>query len=436
MSLPQHFFGLITLALLLSSVACQHKQTNDEKPSNGAFAKPATSGEGPEMGRIHESGELIIATISGPDTYFDYQGKGMGLQYALAEDFAAAEGVAVRVELANDTLQLAKMLKDGQADLVAYPLSEAFCKEQGIRPAGVRHAQKHTSWAVEKEAENLAEALDEWYGEGVELKAQKAEKNRMQQRTVVHRKVRAPFISREKGIISTYDGLFKQAAHNTGWDWRLIAAQCYQESGFDPNAVSWAGAKGLMQIMPSTGAQFGLTNERIFSPKDNVSTAANIIRHLQSKFNYIPDAEERVKFVLAAYNGGLGHINDAQALARKYGGNPHHWADVSHYVRLLSTPRYYRDPVVKHGYMIGNETAGYVESIMNRWRQYGGTVRNLHPSPSRFSSAGNPGLSSSNQGAASSEPGSSSSETARPTPHKRNRFSKQQKILTPEELGR
>ena len=76
--------------------------------------------------------------------------------------------------------------------------------------------------------------------------------------TMVKRHVRAPYISRSKGIISQYDAEFMKGSRHIGWDWRLIAAQCYQESGFDPNAVSWAGAKGLMQIIPSTAASLGI----------------------------------------------------------------------------------------------------------------------------------------------------------------------------------
>lgn len=105
------------------------KKTSDNQVVNGAFAKAKNQGNGPMVDRIMQSGELIIGTISGPDTYFDYQGRGMGLQYALAEDFANTLGVGVRVELAKDSLQLVKLLKSGEIDVIAYPLSTAFCKK-------------------------------------------------------------------------------------------------------------------------------------------------------------------------------------------------------------------------------------------------------------------------------------------------------------------
>ncbi len=406
------------LALCLPLASCRNKAMKGRTEDNGAFAKAKANPNEPNVSKIASSGELIIATISSPDTYFDYQGRGMGLQYALAEDFANTLGVSVRVELAADSAELVKKLKSGEVDLIAYRLPKAYVKREGLTAAGAHDKDNQLSWAVTTQAADLAEALDEWFGEGVELKAQRTEKDWLTHRTVVRRKVRSPFISREKGIISTYDNLFREAAQSTGWDWRLIAAQCYQESGFDPNAVSWAGACGLMQIMPATGVQFNLRKERAFIPTDNVQAAARIIRYLQQQFSGIANAEERVKFVLAAYNGGLGHVRDAQALARKNGQSDQQWANVGYYVRNLSNARYYRDPVVRHGYMIGSETFNYVESIMQRWRQYGGN-------PAQLRLGGNV---SATAAAVRADNG------AQTVPHHRNRYSKEHKIFTPEEL--
>lgn len=406
------YLSLLGMALLFPSC---HKKKIEGSGENGAFIKQSKPNTDNDLAKISESGELIIGTISGPETYFDYQGRGMGLQYALAENFAQSLGVGVRVELANDSTELVKKLKAGEIDIIAYPLSQQFCTREGIAVAGAVNKKKSTSWAVLSKNEGLIQSLNDWYGEGVEIKAQKLEANWLKNRTVVHRKVHAPFISREKGIISTYDNFFKEAAARTGWDWRLLAAQCYQESGFDPNATSWAGACGLMQIMPNTAIQFGLSQDRIFMPAENIATAAKVIAYLQKQFSNIGNTEERIKFVLASYNGGIGHIRDAQALARKHGGNPQSWNDVSYYVLGLSQAQYYRDAVVKHGYMIGRETANYVTSIFDRWRQYGGT-------PSQIGSGITPSESAS------------SVEGRRDNPHKRNRFSKEHKILSPEEL--
>lgn len=406
---------LLFLSLLIV-VSCH----NQKAPAgeNGAFKKEKQV-EGDNVNRIVDSGELIVATLSGPDTYFEYQDKGFGLQYALASNFAETLGVALRVEVCTDTLQLFSKLERGDVDIVALQIPENAVKTDSLTFAGAYTTDKNgrkSSWVVKKDMSDLAESLDDWFGDGVEVEVEKAENQRLKQRLQVRRHVHAPFISKEKGVISTYDAYFKEAAHAVGWDWRLVAAQCYQESGFDPNAVSWAGASGLMQLMPSTAAQMGLKKELIFKPAENIAAATRYISHLQNVFKSVPDPMERIMFVLGAYNAGPGHIQDAQALARKYGRNANSWSDVSEYVRGLSQARYYRDPVVRHGYMIGSETYGYVQSIVERWQAYGGgTYVGRAGAPMR------------------SESSSSAGEDAARV-HKRNRFSREHKLLTPEEL--
>ena len=151
-----------------------------------------------------------------------------------------------------------------------------------------------------------------------------------------------------------------------------MAAQCYQESCFDPNARSWAGAGGLMQIMPATADHLGLSPSEIYHPEKNIAAAAAYIRELSGHFTDVPSTVERQYFVLASYNGGYNHIRDAMALARKHGREPYSWAVVREYVLMLQRPEGYRDPVVKYGYMRGSETADYVDRIRLRYAQYRG----------------------------------------------------------------
>ena len=191
------------------------------------------------------------------------------------------------------------------------------------------------------------------------------------------------------GIISAYDDLFRRYSSAAGWDWRLLAAQCYQESGFDPQAVSSMGAMGLMQLMPATADALGVPEDKRFDPEHNISAAARYIRKVSQSFADIQDGEERIRFTLAAYNGGAGHVQDAQLLARKAGKNPHLWQDVAPFILLLSEPRYYRDPDVLYGYMRGSETEAYVRLVMERWSQYRGSARSFShgstPAPAKRS---------------------------------------------------
>jgi membrane-bound lytic murein transglycosylase F len=133
-----------------------------------------------------------------------------------------------------------------------------------------------------------------------------------------------------------------------------------------------------MQIMPSTAAELGLSMDQIHHPEQNIAAATRYIRQLTSHFQDV-DGAERVKYVLASYNGGFFHIRDAMALARKHGRNPRRWDEVAPFVLKLSDAAYYRDPVVKNGYMRGSETVDYVERIMARWAQYRGVAKGSSP---------------------------------------------------------
>ncbi|WKV13679.1 transglycosylase SLT domain-containing protein [Marivirga harenae] len=170
--------------------------------------------------------------------------------------------------------------------------------------------------------------------------------------------------------LSPFDEEIKETAENIGWDWKLLAALIYQESKFDPNVESWAGAKGLMQMMVPTAREFGATN--LFDPRESLSAGGNYINWLQRNFKkHVKDSVERQKFVIAAYNVGIGHMQDAIRLTKKYEGDPTKWEDnVEKYLLLKSQKKYYTDPVVKYGYCRGEEPVNYVREILERYQQY------------------------------------------------------------------
>jgi membrane-bound lytic murein transglycosylase F len=172
------------------------------------------------------------------------------------------------------------------------------------------------------------------------------------------------------GKISSFDYLFKQEAEKIGWDWRLLAAVAYKESKFNPEAVSWAGACGLMQLMPNTAASLNLSSEEIFLPQRNVAVAVDYLKSLEKLFPGIEDREERIKFVLASYNAGPGHIFDARALAVKYQKDMNVWDDVKEFLLKKSEPAFYSDSVCKYGYCRGKEPVTYVDIIMDKYADY------------------------------------------------------------------
>jgi membrane-bound lytic murein transglycosylase F len=171
--------------------------------------------------------------------------------------------------------------------------------------------------------------------------------------------------------ISHFDNYFKQYALQIGWDWRLLASIAYQESKFHTDKISVSGATGLMGLMPRTAAAFGLKPEEMTNPEASIRAATLFIKRLNRSFSDIEDKSERIKFILAAYNAGSGHIYDAQALTEKYEKDPLIWENnVEEYLKLKHLPEFYNDPLCEQGYFSGKETAYYVQSIMERWQYY------------------------------------------------------------------
>jgi len=342
------------LGLFLVVTACTQKQPEPMTPWGGEEAESSSSTF--DLEQIVSNGELIALALSGPETFYDYRGKHLGTEYMLCQRFTNKIGVSLRIELCRDSAEMERRLKDGEADLILF-------RNDG--------KSKQLAWHIGKDKPELTKALKEWYRPQLIDEVRKEEDYLLSSRSI-KRRVFAPMLNAKGGVISHYDGYFQQYCRSIRWDWRLMAAQCYQESTFDPQARSWAGACGLMQIMPSTADHLGLACDDMFNPEKSIAAAAKLIGELDRSFSDIRNHQERIKFILAAYNGGANHVRDAMALARKNGRDPQRWADVSPYILLLAQPEYYNDPVVKYGYMRGSETAGYVDKIMQRWNGYRG----------------------------------------------------------------
>lgn len=233
---------------------------------------------------------------------------------------------------------------------------------------------QRSSWAVRKSSPLLAEAVGKWNREHMNSPEFKASARRYFElnKRISH----GAILSVKEGKISYYDDLFKKYAATIGWDWRLLAALAYTESNFNPNTVSWAGACGLMQLMPKTARAMGVPVGKEQDPEESVKAAVKYIQKLQTMFAQIPDEEERTKFVLAAYNAGSGHVTDAMALAKKFGRNHCMWEhNVAHYILLKSHEEYYQDPVCKNGYFRGTETYNFVREVTERAARYKKKIR-------------------------------------------------------------
>lgn len=178
----------------------------------------------------------------------------------------------------------------------------------------------------------------------------------------VHRHATDPFRLSRTGRVSPYDDLFRDAADSLGMDWRLLASMAFQESRFDPEAVSWAGAVGVMQIKPTTAR---LPEMALYDAPTNIAAGARHLRWLLDRYDYVPPSE-RLAFALAAYNCGHGHLDDARMLSVRRGRDPNAWQDsVRESLLLLRRPRFHRE--ARYGYVRGHETVGYVQDVLNRY---------------------------------------------------------------------
>lgn len=228
-------------------------------------------------------------------------------------------------------------------------------------------------WAVRPNGPRLLEALNRWIAANEELRAQLYKKY-FEDRRGFEERLESEYLTSETGTLSEYDALFREHAQRLGWDWRLLASQAYQESKFKPSARSWAGAVGLLQLMPRTAAEVDVKNS--LDPEQNVAGAVRYLEKLTQKWAPITDPDLRLRLILASYNAGAGHVDDARRLAQKHGGDPHKWDDIAFWMIQKSKRQYYNDPVVKHGFVRGLEPVTYVSIILERFEHYKQFVAN------------------------------------------------------------
>lgn len=227
------------------------------------------------------------------------------------------------------------------------------------------------AWACRKDSPLLLRTLNNWLNQAQKRafvavlynKYFNSSKDQLERKN-------SEFSSLAGGKISQYDDLIKKYSVLLGWDWRLIAAQMAQESRFNINARSWAGAFGLMQLMPQTAKQFGV--DTTSGAEEQIKAGIHYMMWLNTYWeNVIHDDDERIKFVLASYNVGLGHVIDARNLTEFHGGDSTVWEDhVNYYLRNKSRSEFQDSEWVKYGYCRCEEPVDYVDKILARYAHY------------------------------------------------------------------
>ena len=384
--------------ILLSVMACDSKKSQGEA-ERSPFTAHATNGVSHlDLPEIQQNGEIIVLTLYGPESYFDFRGEDFGVQFMIARQYAKSIGVSIRVDVSRNQQELIHKLQQGEGDFVAYQVEKSDSlsalldyvgeAEMSVFLDSLAQVRKDTSlksrqggaWAVRKDSPLLSASIGQWmtahqkdFFDYTTIRIKSSNGRTYTPR----RKVASPMLNASRGQISLYDDLFKKYALSCGWDWRLLAAQAYQESAFDPQAVSHMGAMGLMQLMPGTAREVGVAQSDVFDPQSNLAGGVRYIHRLNTHYAFITNTDERINFILAAYNAGAGHVDDARALAKKYGKNANVWlGNVDTFVLKMSDSQYYNQPEVKYSYFRGSETYDYVNSIRARWSEYKQKIRN------------------------------------------------------------
>ncbi len=280
------------------------------------------------------------------------------------------------IHIVQDTLSSETLIQEVARHKIDYTVADEIVARNSAKiypnidvKTPVSFEQK-IAWAVRKDQRHLVDTLDAWLRQFNKTLQSRLLYNKYFKNMRVKRLVKSAYYSYTGGKLSPYDSLIKKAAKRLKWDWRLLASMIYQESEFKPHVTSWVGAYGLMQLMPETMKAYGITEDS--SEKSQINAGVRLLKSFESQLPpTITDSVERIKFVLASYNGGLAHVLDARRLAKKFGKNPNVWTDnVDYFVLHLSEKKYYHDPVVRNGYMRGWETYNFVKEIFGRYNGY------------------------------------------------------------------
>jgi membrane-bound lytic murein transglycosylase F len=171
------------------------------------------------------------------------------------------------------------------------------------------------------------------------------------------------------GVVSPYDSLIKHYANQYAYDWTLIAAQMFEESRFNPRAESFAGALGLMQVLPGTAKGFGVSASGLMIPDSGTYMGVRYLHHVREYVKGAATADDHLWFSLAAYNAGYGHLQDARRLTEELGKDPNIWfGEVEEVMPLLARRKYHRQTT--YGYCRCTEPVRYVRRIRERQRAY------------------------------------------------------------------
>ncbi len=270
-----------------------------------------------------------------------------------------------------ETEQLIQMVSRGKYKATLadeHLLDIELAKGLPVRSAFTLEDEVPHSIALRKRNPQLKQALNEFIkriyrGEFYNVTYNKYFKSRRS----VQRLARGRVVDALKGQISPYDKLVRKYSNRYGFDWRLVTAQMYQESKFNPKARSHVGARGLMQLMPRTAKSMGIKNS--VDPASSIRGGVKYLDWLRDRFDASLPISARTWFTLAAYNAGAGHVQDARRLAGQIGLDSNRWFGHTEQAMLLLSKRHYAKKA-RYGFVNGREPVNYVRDIRQRFEAY------------------------------------------------------------------
>lgn len=338
--------------LIAFTIICLTPLCERGRMLNGAHSTDAFAGQ-----------DITCVIDLGDEMYADH-GLETGMNYELLSRFADDNRCNIRIITPSKDEDYIDSLKQGKVDIVIAHAHDLNEDRDSVEVS--RMMNSCSEWIVSKDSDARLRQINLW----ISHMAGSPEYMDIEKRFSAYGN---PFRKAEKGhvsgTISPYDQLLKKYAAQLGWDWRMLAAVVYQESKFSINSRSRRGASGLMQVMPSTAAYYGIDD--LLNPEKNLMAGTSHLKRLQRMFdNEGMEDIEKIKFTLAAYNAGEGRIADCRRFAMSKEVDSNSWEQIVNLIPLMREDSILEEESVKLGKFQGHETIAYVENIMNLYNAF------------------------------------------------------------------
>lgn len=264
-----------------------------------------------------------------------------------------------------ETVDLLDMLEDGVIDHTVIDSNEFLANRSfylGLGSAFPLGPPSQLAWAMSRSdsSQRLHQEVDRFFTEQIGQGRINQLIERFYSHSEDNNQVDSQTFTRALSMkLAQYESLIKSVAQEYELDWRLLAAISYQESHWDPLARSPTGVRGMMMLTLPTAQAMGVTNR--LDAEQSLRGGARYFRQIHRRIAPTIEEPDRTWFALAAYNVGLGHLNDARAITAEQGSDPDRWADVKKRLPLLARRKYYQH--TRYGYARGSEPVNYVQNI-------------------------------------------------------------------------